>query len=76
MISAFNQGKLKKMNKLTKQGVRDLDAVFGRAKVRKTELPPASFMCNHKNKIAKRRGVEICKDCGTVWEGGKLSTLG
>lgn len=64
------------MNKLTKQGVRDLDAVFGRAKNRKVELPPVSFMCNHKNKIAKNRRVEVCKDCGTVWEGGKLSTLG
>ena len=65
------------MSKLTRQGVRDLDAVYGRPKGRKAELPPVSFMCKHENKVVKKRGsTEICKDCGSTWEGGKLTSLG
>lgn len=64
------------MSKLTKQGVRDLDATFGRPKKQKVQLPPVAFMCNHK--LKRRFGKNIaCTNCGSVFNAdGQLIEMG
>jgi len=56
-------------HKLTKQGVRDLDA--GRPKPTKPkpiDLPPSQF-CEHKRaRTDPLTGDRYCPDCGRMWD--------
>ena len=75
----ISKSNVSNMSNLTKQGVRNLDALFGRVKSQPREQPPISFMCKHKNK--RTAGVlfcdtVICNDCGCEWENGKLVDMG
>ena len=53
----------------TKQGVRDLDAVYGKVKAgKKVELPVSQF-CNHPNmKHNHLTGDQWCPDCKRQWD--------
>ena len=65
-------------NLMTKQGVRNLDVIYGRVKSRPVDLPPASFMCKHKSVRTTTSLYEstVCNDCGAEWVDGKLESLG
>jgi hypothetical protein len=53
--------------KQTKQGVRDLNSLPGKKRLR-PEMP-ASFLCKHKRIVEALRGDgEECFDCGEVFD--------
>lgn len=55
--------------KTTRQGVRDLSHIKGKSTGKKLEMPPDTFMCNHKNKsVPDRFGNVTCLDCGLMWD--------
>lgn len=57
------------MDKLTKQGVRDLDAKFGRVKRPKADDPPKqAFVCHHARVRRLDSGDTYCLDCPTTWD--------
>jgi len=49
--------------KLTRQGVRDLDAQYGRVKTRKR----AEVICRHPNAYKIIGGQDFCPDCNTLF---------
>lgn len=54
------------MDKLTKQGVRNLDALGPKAPKRRESFPPDTFMCTHRGGwTPTNMGYsERCNDCG------------
>lgn len=54
------------MNQYTRQGVRNLDAKFGKAKKRALTIPKA-LVCKHKRTVKNESGSE-CLECGTHWD--------
>ena len=59
--------------KLTRQGVLDLDAKYGRVQTRKREELPKSQFCKHPNRYKIIGGDTFCPDCNALfaWEDGK-----
>ena len=67
-------------DKLTRQGVRDLDAKLGKPKPKRPapeEAPPAvqaqidKHFCRHPKEARKREhltGEEWCRACGQLWD--------
>lgn len=57
------------MNKLTKQGVRNLDTIPSKSKGIKLPEPPKNQFCKHVNsKKNQLTGDVECLDCGTLWD--------
>lgn len=53
---------------MTKQGVRDLDVIYGKVKPGKVLEIPKNQLCNHKKTKRNSIGDTICLQCGTVWD--------
>lgn len=57
------------MEKLTRQGVRDLNHIKGNSRGKKLEMPPQEFMCKHPKIRSIDNGYfEVCDDCGESFE--------
>lgn len=64
-LKKLNKQRINKMEKMTRQGVRDLDARLGKVKLKKIELP--IFSCRHRNMI--RHGENYyCPECNLDWD--------
>ena len=56
-------------NKLTKQGVRNLDTIPSKSKGIKLDMPPINQFCKHTNiKKNQLTGDTECLDCGALWD--------
>lgn len=56
---------------MTRQGVRDLDAKFGRIKKKpEQDVPREALVCAHPRAKIRREtnGDEYCSACGQTWD--------
>jgi hypothetical protein len=57
-----------KQNKMTRQGVRDLDALYGKPKPAKIFDVPQNQLCDHSRTKRIGNGDTMCLACGTMWD--------
>lgn len=59
----------KKNEKLTKQGVRDLNSLPSKPKGKILEEPPVAVLCKHLHTRESMMGyMVVCSDCGAEWD--------